>query len=321
MQKYSDVANPTGLRVEFERGATRPDFVQQWQFSAPLSPPGLAGQPNFQNVAFDDAGNLLISERFFADGCPFGFCGSHLLSITPEAQVRWELPSPPFPYFNKDLGTPNIVLGSSNSSRAYFLSGRNQVSAFDAAGNGLPGWPKSATFADGTIPRLGSGDIVGFAHYGNSGVIVDWQDGTVYAANAAVVNAFRDDGTWKSEPLLVGGISGIAQGQQGDLYTIAIGAFASPNTIAGINHETGLPFCSQQYRFTGPLVSGDFGLFSVTPNSSQGIGNTILRFVNDCTPVMTFTTSRLAVVPWAVVSSILLGVDANETTADAASAR
>ena len=272
-------------------------------FIAP-PPQGLPGTPTFGNISFDGIGNLLISENFYGSICGFGFCGSRVLSVTPDGAQRWDAPLNSATFLSGDSIALNVVSGSTFDNHAYFLGGRNTLFALDVDGLLVAGWPQ-------TIPPTTGFDSTFF-----TGLAIDGSDGTVFVKVGVrqsftgfptTIATFKPDGSAKWPTLTYGtggGGGGMTQGPGGQLYTvIGTDCAGCGSSLVGIDHQTGALFCSVSNLFVGSLVGNPAGVFGVS------LPNTTTVFDQNCVGTNVFSTDRYQLQLWGIVEGTLIGTD------------
>ncbi|HEY0762963.1 MAG TPA: hypothetical protein VGD61_11395 [Pyrinomonadaceae bacterium] len=173
-----------------------------------------------------------------------------LFSISPEGTLNWQAPGSsdtlPFDSFSGYT----LLIGPGD--RIYTHTTHNRIFAFDSSGQAIPGWPvENIIPPDTTEPN-----------WAMAGVIVDSQDGTVYAKSGvfssftsfpSTVVAFNPDASMKWRKSYGSGSKNfhLVQGPARDIYTLI------DSTFVGIDHGTGTQVCQNNISvFFGSLVGG-----------------------------------------------------------------
>jgi hypothetical protein len=260
----------------------------------------LGGIPSIASVAVDSSANVVGSVNF---GCAFGFCGTIVVSISPDGQLRWRSPTNLQANYGNPLAPDFIVAGPAGS--VYYRDNLGSTTSLGSQGDTVSGWPVTvpppmdnanglSVDADGTV-LLHGGTIF-------SNMFVGWPSALL---------ALRPDGVqvWRTDFSLP------TQAPYGDvsgpLFVVQPPFSSSFDTsiVYRLDGLTGAIACQAQ---TLSPISTAF-----TPNNfawnRDGLfysnSNTLLRFFPDCGRSAVYITPKQFVSAWASIGSRVLASD------------
>jgi pimeloyl-ACP methyl ester carboxylesterase len=235
-----------------------------------------ASQRVINQLAVDNAGNVISFTLQTSGGCGFGICGAVVYSVAPNGSVNWITSDTHF-----IANTVNeIALDSDNNIFFQDFFSLGKIQGVSSSGSVLPNWPVSVNTAlDTFFPSLLIDPV-------DQSVLAKGGSASAFEPPSTRTASFRQDGSAKWTTDLAGGgdnTAGMVIGPNNNIYTF------SDHTVL-LDRNDGHTIC--EFPSAGgdsfsPITGGDGLVFSYTNTGVQRSDSGCIAF-----PIYSWDTGR-----------------------------